>query len=49
MFMIECKKKGERPTKIQELRLQNWADAGCWAVWTDDLAEIKQLFITHFL
>lgn len=36
-IQIEVKVPGNRPTKLQEVRLQEWSDAGACAFWTDDV------------
>lgn len=35
-IQIECKQPGNKPTPLQEKRLQEWSDAGALAFWTDD-------------
>lgn len=47
MFCIECKQPGKKPTKIQEIRLKEWAEAGavvgvatCWESAKEIISEI---------
>ena len=43
-FDIEMKKKGKKPTKIQERRIAEWAAAGSWAFWADSLEDVQAYF-----
>jgi len=43
MIVIEVKRPGEKPTKLQEHTLRKWAEAGAVAVWVESLEEVKQL------
>lgn len=42
---IEVKRKGNKPTKIQESIMRKWKEAGCLAFWTDDIDIVIQEII----
>lgn len=43
-IVCECKQFGEKPTRVQYIRLRQWAAAGAFACWTEDGYFFRRVF-----